>query len=63
MGEGWETRRRRGPGNDFVIIQLAFVGEVKQIVIDTAHFKYSATPNVAVYGSSGETAPPLDSQA
>lgn len=39
MGDGWETRRRREPGNDWVIIALAHSGIVKQIEIDTAHFK------------------------
>ena len=39
MGDGWETRRRREPGNDWVIIALAHPGYVKQVEIDTAHFK------------------------
>lgn len=39
MGDGWETRRRRTPGNDWVTIALAHPGVVKKIEIDTAHFK------------------------
>ena len=39
MGDGWETRRRREPGHDWVIIALAHPGYVKQVEIDTAHFK------------------------
>jgi allantoicase len=39
MGDGWETRRRREPGNDWCIIQLGHVGEINQVHIDTAHFK------------------------
>ncbi|HMP75113.1 MAG TPA: allantoicase [Kiritimatiellia bacterium] len=39
MGDGWETKRRRGPGHDWVILQLARVGAVKKLEIDTAHFK------------------------
>jgi allantoicase len=39
MGDGWETRRRREPGNDWCIIQLGHVGEVNEVHIDTAHFK------------------------
>jgi len=39
MGDGWETRRRREPGNDWCIIALAFPGEVDEIEIDTAFFK------------------------
>ena len=39
MGDGWETRRRREPGFDWVIIALGHVGIIKAIEIDTAHFK------------------------
>ena len=39
MGDGWETRRRREPGHDWVIIALGHAGEVSNIEIDTAHFK------------------------
>ena len=39
MGDGWETRRRREPGNDWIIIKLATKGLIKKIEIDTAHFK------------------------
>ena len=39
MGDGWETKRRRGPGHDWVILQLARAGTVKKIELDTAHFK------------------------
>ena len=39
MGDGWETRRRRTPGNDWVIIALAHAGVVRKVEIDTAHFK------------------------
>ena len=39
MGDGWETRRRREPGNDWIIIKLAKKSIVKNIEIDTAHFK------------------------
>lgn len=39
MGDGWETRRRRGPGHDWVIIRLGARGTVSEVVVDTAHFK------------------------
>lgn len=39
MGEGWETRRKRGPGHDFIIIKLAGQGKIKKIEVDTNHFK------------------------
>jgi len=39
MGDGWETARRRKPGNDWVILALGHPGVIERIEIDTAHFK------------------------
>jgi|CXWL01.1.fsa_nt_gi allantoicase len=42
MGDGWETRRRRGPGHDWAVIRLATEGEVRRVELDTQHFKGNA---------------------
>lgn len=39
MGDGWETRRRREPGNDWIVVALGTAGLPERIEIDTAHFK------------------------
>jgi len=39
MSDGWETKRRRGPGHDWVVIKLGACGRIDQVEIDTAHFK------------------------
>jgi allantoicase len=40
MGDGWETKRNRMPGNrDWVIIRLATRGIIDRVIIDTCHFK------------------------
>ena len=39
MGDGWETARRRGPGNDWVILALGQAGTIERVEVDTAHFK------------------------
>ena len=39
MGDGWETARRRTPGNDWVILALGHAGTIEEILIDTHHFK------------------------
>ena len=39
MSDGWETKRRRGPGYDWVIIKLARPGEIRAVEVDTSHFK------------------------
>ena len=39
MGNGWETKRRRGPGFDWVIIQLGWAGRISLFEISTHFFK------------------------
>lgn len=39
MGDGWETRRRRGPGFDWAVVRLGAPGMVSRVEIDTNHFK------------------------
>ena len=39
MGNGWETRRRRGLGYDWVLIKLGLVGYPTSFEINTHYFK------------------------
>jgi len=39
MGQGWETRRRRGPGHDWVVVQLGRRSSIDAIRLETDHFK------------------------
>lgn len=39
MGGGWETKRRRGPGHDWIVVKLGARGEVGLVELDTNHFK------------------------
>jgi allantoicase len=39
MSDGWETKRRRGPGHDWVVLKLGAPGVLRRIEVDTAHFK------------------------
>ncbi len=55
MADGWETRRRRGPGNDWAIIRLAAAGTIERLLIDTSHFKGNAPALCTVEGSSDGT--------
>ena len=48
MGDGWETARRRGPGNDWVILMLGRPGAIRRLEIDTAHFKGNYPDRVSV---------------
>ena len=42
MGDGWETKRRRGPGHDWSIVRLARRGVIERVELDTDHYKGNA---------------------
>jgi allantoicase len=50
--DGWETRRRREPGEDFVVVRLAAPSVVRGVTIDTAHFKGNYPPFGSVEGAT-----------
>ena len=62
MGEGWETRRRRGVSaeqpwpteedHDWALIRLGAPGVIRGIVVDTAHFRGNYPQAVSVEGAS-----------
>jgi allantoicase len=51
MADGWETRRRREPGYDWVIVRLGHRGRIEQVEIDTAHFKGNYPHQVSIHGA------------
>jgi len=59
MGGGWETRRRRGPGHDWIIVELAARGTPELLEIDTNHFKgnYPDRCSVELLDSPGPSRP------
>ncbi|RUT34921.1 allantoicase [Arsenicitalea aurantiaca] len=48
MGDGWETRRRRVPGNDWIILALGARGSISAIEVDTAHYKGNYPDQVSI---------------
>lgn len=46
MGDGWETKRRRGTGHDWTIVRLAKRGVIERVELDTDHFKGNAPGSV-----------------
>jgi allantoicase len=51
MGDGWETRRRRTPGCDWVIVKLGHPGTIREVQIDTAHFRGNYPDRVSLQGA------------
>ncbi|MDQ1620336.1 MAG: allantoicase [Actinomycetota bacterium] len=54
MADGWETRRRRGPGNDWVVVRLAEEGVVRTAEVDTRFFKGNAPRAFSLEGRRAE---------
>ncbi|MGW0733579.1 allantoicase [Streptomyces sp. NPDC002851] len=53
MEDGWETRRRRDHGHDWVRLRLAGQGEIRAVEIDTAYYKGNAAGWVSLEGQDG----------
>jgi allantoicase len=46
--DGWESRRRREPGNDHAIIRLGVPGVVHGVAVDTSFFRGNYPPHMSV---------------
>jgi allantoicase len=57
MGDGWETKRRRGPGHDWIILKLGLPGSIRKIEIDTNHFKGNYPDACSIEACSAPGAP------
>jgi allantoicase len=58
--DGWETRRRREPGHDWVVIRLGVPGVVRGVVVDTAWFTGNYPPHASVDGCTVDGYPSPD---
>lgn len=58
--DGWESRRKRGPGHDSCVIALGVRGIVKAVDIDTNHFSGNQPPFASVEGLDARLGAPLE---
>jgi len=56
--DGWESRRKRIPGNDWCIIQLGFPGRIRGVMVDTAHFTGNQVPRFSLRAATVDPADP-----
>lgn len=63
MGGGWETQRRRGPGNDWAIMRLAAPALIRMVELDTSYYKYNASKEFALQACQSSATPASDSSA
>jgi allantoicase len=55
--DGWETRRRRGPGHDHAIVALARPGRIRGFDVDTAFFTGNYPTACAIEGCHAPQGP------
>ncbi len=48
MGDGWETKRSRRPGPDWVVLRLAAEGAIERAIVETTHFKGNSPESAAL---------------
>jgi allantoicase len=48
MGDGWETKRSRRPGPDWIVVRLGAEGAVERAVVETTHFKGNSPESAAI---------------
>src|SRR6476661_3374072 len=58
--DGWETRRRRTPGHDWVVVRLGAPGIVAGVVVDTAYFTGNYPPRASLDAAAVEGHPSVD---
>jgi len=57
MSDGWETKRRRGPGHDWAVVRLGTAGTVRRVEVDTLHFKGNAPGSCSIEAASAAAGP------
>ena len=53
--DGWESRRKRSPGHDFLIIKLGKPGYLNKVDVDTSYFNGNQPSMVSLEGCSSKS--------
>ena len=53
--DGWESRRKRTEGHDFIIIKLGKPGTIKKVDVDTSHFNGNQPAMVSIEGANSHS--------
>ncbi len=53
MSDGWETRRRRGPGHDWCVVRLGAKGTITRVEVDTSFFRGNYPESCTLEGGDG----------
>ena len=53
--DGWESRRKRTSGHDFLIIKLGKPGSIKKVDVDTSHFNGNQPSMISLEGCNSNS--------
>ena len=50
--DGWESRRKRTKGHDYIILKLGKPGSIKKVDVDTSHFNGNQPAMISIEGTN-----------
>jgi allantoicase len=53
--DGWESRRKRTAGHDYIIIKLGKPGTIKKVNVDTSHFNGNQPAMISIEGANSNS--------
>jgi allantoicase len=53
--DGWESRRKRTAGHDYIIIKLGKPGTIKKVDVDTSHFNGNQPAMISIKGANSNS--------
>ena len=53
--DGWESRRKRTKGHDYIILRLGKSGSIKKVDVDTSHFNGNQPAMISIEGANSSS--------
>jgi allantoicase len=53
--DGWESRRKRTKGHDYIILKLGKPGSIKKVDVDTSHFNGNQPAMISIEGTNSSS--------
>jgi allantoicase len=53
--DGWESRRKRTKGHDYIILRLGKPGSIKKVDVDTSHFNGNQPAMISIEGTNSSS--------
>ena len=50
--DGWESRRKRSKGHDYIILKLGKPGKIRKVDVDTSHFNGNQPSMISIEGTN-----------